>query len=101
VKLRLRHNSILRFGKSEVEHLLESGKCRETIIFPGDHRLECALAFSAATKIAVSLVDALIRVEVPEPDLAGWCSSDQVGLSAGVFVSQGTSLQVPTNSRLT
>src|SRR5262245_51805082 len=95
MKLRLRHNSIrLRLGKSEVERLIESGECREAIVFPGGHRLEYALASSPAAKMAVSLADALIRVEVPEPDLAGWCSSDQVGLSAEVFVSHGTSLQV-------
>lgn len=95
MKLRLRHNSIrLRLGKSEVERLLESGECREAIVFPGGGRLEYALASSPATTIAVSLLATVIRVDVLEPDLAGWCSSDQVGLSAEVVVSHGTSLQV-------
>jgi hypothetical protein len=50
MKLRLRHNSIrLRLGKSEVEHLPESPECRETIVFPGNYRLEYALASSPAT----------------------------------------------------
>ena len=95
MKLRLRHNSIrLRLGKSEVERLLHSGECRETIAFSDSQCLEYALASSPANKIAVSLAGTIIRVEVPESDLAGWCSSDEVGLSAEVWVSPETALQV-------
>src|SRR5262245_45412870 len=96
MKLRLRHNLIrLRLGKSEVEQLQQGGECREAIHFPGGMRLAYAVVSSpTSTGIDATLGDSIIRIDVPEKELARWCASDQVGLSAEIPLPDGAPLEI-------
>ena len=95
MKLRLRHNSIrLRLRKSEVERLRQDGECREMIVFPRCQSLEYVLERSADTAITASLTGTIIRIGIPARDLAVWCCSDQVGLSAEIPLGEAAILHV-------
>src|SRR3954451_14379732 len=95
MKLRLRHNSIrFRLGQSEVQHLETGEPCRELILFPGNQRLEYILEPSAGMKIAASFESSVIRITIPQPELFGWCQSDQVGLSAELTAGDGLVLRI-------
>ncbi len=95
MKLRVRQNSIrLRLGQSEVDRLREGQDCREEVRFPGSGRLEYRLqAFSGAT-VQASLCGSNIVIEVPERELARWCNSQQVGISAKIQGTDETSLSI-------
>lgn len=96
MKLRIRHNLIrLRLGKSEVEQLQHAGECREAINFPGGVRLEYAIGSSATSAgIGATLCGSIIRIDVPARDLARWCASDQVGLSAEIWLPESAPLEI-------
>jgi hypothetical protein len=96
MKLRLRHNLIrLRLGKSEVEQLQHGGECREALHFPGGVQLEYAVVSSdISTGIGATFGGSIIRVDVPARDLARWCASDQVSLSAEISLSEGAPLEI-------
>jgi hypothetical protein len=96
MKLRLRHNRIrLRLGKSEVAQLQCGGECREEIHFPGGVRFIYAIRPSpTGTGLNATLCGSLIRIDVPEEDLVRWCTSDQVGISAAVTLSDSAPLEI-------
>jgi hypothetical protein len=87
MKLRVRHNSIrFRLTQSDVSSLRRSGRCRETILFPGGSRLEYVLLASSTKEVGVTFSDGIVSIAVPARRLADWHSSDQVGISAAVDV---------------
>jgi hypothetical protein len=95
MKLRVRHNSIrFRLGPSEVEALSISGACRETIVFPGQTRLEYALVASGNGKLGASFSGGVVSVSIPKSELADWHSSDRIGIRGTVDVAPGTTLSV-------
>ena len=85
MKLRVRHNSIrFRLTQSDVVSLRRSGRCRETILFPGGARAEYVLLASNVGKIGVAFRDGIVSIAVPASQLIDWHSSDQVGISAAI-----------------
>jgi hypothetical protein len=87
MKLRVRHNSIrFRLTQSDVGSLRRSGRCRETILFPGGSRLEYVLLASKTKEVGVVFADGIVSIAIPARQLIDWHSSDQVGISAAVDV---------------
>ena len=87
MKLRIRHNALrLRLGRSEVERLRHGDGSREAICFPEGNRLEYTLEPSADNHVSVSLAGFVVRVKVPAGNLAEWCDSEEVGISADLPV---------------
>jgi hypothetical protein len=90
MKLRVRHNSIrFRLTQSDVGSLRNSGKCRETILFPGGSSLEYVLLASNAKEVGVAFSNGVVSVAVPAHQLIDWHSSDQVGISAAIDLHPG------------
>jgi hypothetical protein len=95
MKLRFRHNSIrFRLTQSDVGSLRRSGRCRETILFPGGSRLEYVLLASNANEVGVVFSGGVVSIAVPARQLMEWHSSDQVGISTAVDVQPGQKLEV-------
>jgi hypothetical protein len=95
MKLRVRHNSIrFRLTQSDVGSLRRSGRCRETILFPGGSRLEYVLLASNKKEVGVVFSDGIVSIAVPAHQLTDWHSSDQAGISAAVDVHPGKKLEV-------
>jgi hypothetical protein len=99
MKLRLRHNSIrFRLTQSDVGSIRRSGRCRETILFPGGSRLEYVLLASNTKEVGVVFADGIISVAIPARQLTDWHSSDRVGISAAVDVYQSDVYQSDVQS---
>jgi hypothetical protein len=95
MKLRVRHNSIrFRLTQSDVGSLRTSGRCRETILFPGGSSLEYVLLACNAEELSVTFSGGIVSIAVPAHQLTDWHSSDQVGISSGVEVQPGKRLEV-------
>jgi hypothetical protein len=95
MKLRVRHNSIrFRLAQSDVHNLRISGRCGETILFPGGSRLEYVLLASRTRKVGAVFSEGVVSISVPEDQLTAWHSSSQVGISAAVEVYPGMELEV-------
>ena len=95
MKLRLRTNSIrFRLLRSEVDSLRTGKACHEVVSFPGDSHLKYSLVPSLTSTIQVSFADSALDVEVPRLELANWCESNEVGLSAQIPLPGGGKLDV-------
>jgi hypothetical protein len=95
MKLDVEHNSI-RFGleESDMLTLQKLGECRESITFPGSHRLEYVLSTCESTKFAASFAAGVLVLAIPTLELNAWHLSDQFSLSAEIPLRQGETLQV-------
>lgn len=95
MKLRMRQNSIrFRLTQSDVGTLRNSGRCHETICFPGGSRLEYVLVVSRANEVCAAFSGGTVTIAVPRAKLTDWYSSEQVGISAAIPLQGDEILEV-------
>lgn len=82
MKLRLHENSIrARLSRREVEQFAEAGRVEDALDF-GDGALLCYVVEASSTEAPhATLVDSVIRIELPAKDADEWARGDRVGIS--------------------
>ena len=81
MKLRCDENSVrMRFRKSDVKRLAESGEVSVTMTFPSGSTLEYRVRKASVARPAVGFHGGLLEILVPENVAAGWPSSPEVGI---------------------
>ena len=81
MKLRIRGNSIrLRLTQSEVVQLATEGHVQNVTSF-GNAELKYAVVISNSGRMEADLRDNEITVCVPQPMIAEWAASEQIGIA--------------------
>ncbi len=82
MKLRIRDNSVrLRLTQTEVATLREQGLVSACTAFPGGHEFRYVVESSpASVRPGAFYADNAITVRLPESEVLGWASSEQVSI---------------------
>ena len=98
MKLRLKGNSIrLRITRSELAHLQNGGRIRETVLFPSNppQSLSYVLGIDSHHQpVHVSFASQQIVVSLSQDQLTSWSGEHQVGVYASLPVTESTTLEV-------
>lgn len=93
MKLRIQGNSIrVRLTQTEVNRLGEGLDCISQLDFPNGHRLSYQI--SVAAELACTFSDSVITVSLPENEVKGWATSDQVGIKGDLSLENGDKLSI-------
>ena len=81
MKLRFRQNSIrLRVNRREVQGLATGDALTEQVHFPNNTELAYVLQGASSENPSVEFKAGVLRVEVPQPELDKWASTDAIGM---------------------
>ena len=98
MKLRIRGNSLrLRLGESEVDQLISAGRVSESIVFSAAPSASLTYTLDTspdAREITVRFASSEITVTIPGGVAKEWATSERVGLSGALPISDEMSLAI-------
>ena len=96
MKLRIRDNSIrMRLERAEVGRLLKEGLVSANTRFPGGRSFVYQVESSpASVKPEAFFSESTMTIRLPETDVLGWCSTNQVSMAGDQHLDDGETLGI-------